>query len=38
MAVTPPRNWPFPTWKGTPLPAPKRQPKPAYPDAPAAPF
>lgn len=28
---TPPPIWPFPTYKGQPLPKPKPQPKPAYP-------
>jgi hypothetical protein len=28
---TPPPTWPFPTYKGQPLPKPKPQPKPAYP-------
>jgi len=36
--VTPPRNWPFPTWKGRPLPPPPRQRKPAYPPGEPAPF
>lgn len=26
-----PHIWPFPTYKGQPLPKPKPQPKPAYP-------
>ncbi len=38
LPTTPPPNWPFPTWNGKPLPKPKRQPRPAYPVAPPAPF
>lgn len=36
MTDQPPPNWPFPTWRGQPLPPPPPQPKPAYPtDEPA---
>lgn len=34
----PPPNWPFPTYKGKPVPKPKRQRKPVYPPGEPAPF
>lgn len=37
MPDKPPANWPFPTWKGQPLPKVRRVRRPA-PDAPLAPF
>ena len=38
MTPKPPPNWPFPTWKGQPIPKPRRQPRRAYHQAPEAPF
>lgn len=37
MTIKPPPNWPFPTYKGQPIPK-KRQRKPAYPPGEPAPF